>query len=130
MPEDRSSLEKLALSNGHVRYQVVVDTVDLTPLVEDLEGELSYIAQRLQGGNADVYEDYNRLKSEADFRVAIFCPIAFLFGVLAIRWTPFWWIGTAASFSLLYVGVSDGSYPSSEAAQDGLWSRCASSKAT
>jgi hypothetical protein len=84
LPEDRSSLEKLALSNGYVRYQVVVDTVDLTPLVEDLEGELSYIAQRLQGGNADVYEDYNRLQSEADFRVAIFCPIAFLFGVLAI----------------------------------------------
>jgi hypothetical protein len=106
LPRDRASLEKLALSNGYARYQLVVATVDLDPLVEDLLEELSYIAQRLHGRNADIYEDYNRLHAEADFRLAIFFPIASLFGVLAIRWQPVWWIGTAAAFALLYVGVA------------------------
>jgi hypothetical protein len=106
LPRDRSSLEQMVLSNGYARYQLVVATVDLDSLVEDLMDELSYIAQRLQGRNADIYEDYNRLQAEADFRLAIFFPIASLFGVLAIRWQPLWWIGTAAAFALLYVGVA------------------------
>jgi len=103
---DRSSLEKLALSNGYVRYCKIVETVDLAPLVEDLTGDLSYIAQRIQGRNADIYDDYDRLHAEADFRLAIFFPISSLFGVLAVRWQPLWWIGTAASFALLYAGVA------------------------
>ena len=106
LPRDRSSLEKLALSNGYARYQVIVATVDLDPLVADLMDELSYMAQRLHGPNTDIYEDYNRLQAEADFRIAIFFPIASLFGVLAIRWQPLWWIGTVAAFALLYVGVA------------------------
>jgi hypothetical protein len=106
LPRDRSKLEKLALSNGYARYQLVVETVNLSPLVEDLMDDLSYIAQRLHSRNADVYEDYNRLQAEADFRLAIFFPIASLFGVLAVRWQPLWWIATAASFTLLYVGVT------------------------
>ena len=105
-PRDRASLEKLTLSNGYARYQVVVATVDLDPLVENLMDELSYIAQRLDGRNSDIYEDYNRLEAESDFRLAVFFPIASLFGVLAIRWQPLWWIGTAAAFALLYVGVA------------------------
>jgi len=36
LPRDRSSLEKLALSNGYARYQAVAETADLTPLVDDL----------------------------------------------------------------------------------------------
>jgi hypothetical protein len=105
LPKDRSSLEKLALSNGYARYQIVVATVDLTPLVEGLADDLFYITQRLQGRNADVYNDYNRLQSEGDFRLAIFFPIAFLFGVLAIRWQPLWWIGAVAAIALVYSGV-------------------------
>jgi hypothetical protein len=106
LPRDRSSLEKLTLSNGYARYQTVAQTADLTPLVDDLMDDLPYIAQRLQGENIDINEEYNRLKAESDFRLAIFFPIASLFGVLAIRWQPLWWIGTAASFALLYLGVA------------------------
>lgn len=105
LPKGRSSFEKLALSNGYVRYQIVVATVDLTPLVDDLSGDLYNITQRLPSRNVDVYNDFNRLQSEADFRLAIFFPIVFLFGVLAIRWQPLWWIGTAAAIALLYSGV-------------------------
>lgn len=86
LPGDRSSLEELALSNGYVRYQVVSDTVDMTSLTEDLEADLPYITQRLQGRNSDLYGDYNRLQAEADFRLATFsyrvpvrgasCPMA------------------------------------------------------
>ena len=36
LPEDRASLEELALSNGYVRYQIVSDTVNMTSLTEDL----------------------------------------------------------------------------------------------
>jgi hypothetical protein len=106
LPRDRSSLEKLALSNDYARYQLVVETVDLDPLVNVLHDELSYIARRLHGQNVDIYQDYDRLHAEADFRLTIFFPIASLFGVLAIRWQPLWWIGTAAAFALLYVGVA------------------------
>lgn len=82
LPRDRSSLEKLALSNGWVRYQAVVATVDLSPLVEDLMDDLFYIAQRLRARNADIYDDFYRLQAEGDFRLAIFFPLASLFGVL------------------------------------------------
>jgi hypothetical protein len=106
LPRERPLLEQLALSNGYTRYQLVFDTVDLSPLVNDIHGELSYIARRLHGQNTDIYQDYDRLQAEADFRLAIFFPIASLFGVLAIRWEPLWWIGTAVAFALLYVGVA------------------------
>lgn len=106
LPRDRLSLKELALSNGYARYQVIVNTVDLAPLAEDLHDDLSYVAQRLHSRNTDIYDEYNRLQAEADFRLAIFFPIASLFGVLAIRWQPLWWIGTVASFALLYVGAA------------------------
>lgn len=106
LPRDRPALERLARSNGYARYQLIVETVDLSPLTDDIHNELSYIARRLHGQDNDIYQEYDRLQAEADFRLAIFFPIALFFGVLAIRWQPLWWIGTAAAFALLYVGVA------------------------
>ena len=106
LPKDRQALENLALRNGYARYQLIVETVDLNPLVDDLHGELDYVTRRLYGQNADIHQDYDRLQAEGDFRLAIFFPVASLFGVLAIRWQPLWWIGTVTAFALLYLAVA------------------------
>lgn len=102
---DRSSLEKSALEHKSKRYRLIVKVVDMEPLLDDLLNELPFIAERSRGSNADIYDNYYRLQAEGDFRLAIFFPVAALFGVLAIQGQPFWWAGTAASFVLLYLGV-------------------------
>jgi hypothetical protein len=52
----------------------------MTSMTEDLEADLPYITQRLQGRNADLYSDYNRLQAEADFRLAVFSLSRFCSG--------------------------------------------------
>jgi hypothetical protein len=105
-PADSARLEQLVLANGYQRSQIVHAVVDLAPLVDDIQEDLFFAAQRLRGKDDVIYDDYDRGQAEGDFRMAMALPVACVFAVLAIRSTPWWWIGLILPIVLIYVGVS------------------------
>lgn len=87
------------------RREVLRELVDIGGIVDSIESELDYIALRLRGRNDAIYDEYDRLQAEADFRVAMFPPVIAAFGVLTLRANPIWLIGMAAAVTLLYVSA-------------------------
>jgi hypothetical protein len=74
-------------------------------ILEDLANDLDLVATRLIDVKRDLYSEYDRLRSEADFRYAISLPIAMLLAVLAIKASPWWWIAEASVLLLFADGV-------------------------
>ncbi len=58
--------------------------------------ELQRIARRLRGQHNELYDEYDRLTGEADFRTAIAPALLAVASALAWIWTPLWLAGTIA----------------------------------
>jgi hypothetical protein len=100
------SLQALAVENRYVRGYLIRATVDVVALAAQLQGELYAISVRLRGTNDRLRDDIERLHSEADFRLAMFPPVATLLGVLAVRWHGLWLLVSLASVALIFVAVA------------------------
>ncbi len=98
-PTDQSELD------WDARREVLRQLVDIGGIVDSIESELDYIALRLRGRNDAMYDEYDRLEAEADFRVAMFPPVTAAFGILTGRAHPVWLLGVAAAITLLYVSA-------------------------
>ncbi|AQZ62430.1 unnamed protein product [[Actinomadura] parvosata subsp. kistnae] len=100
---DAQSVSELTATSGSARYHVLADVIDRDMIADKALPELSNIIHRLRATGSLVPEEFDRLQAEADFRIAMFPPLATLMGVLAIRSSPFWWLGTLAALTLIYV---------------------------
>jgi hypothetical protein len=92
----------LAIEQQRVLFRGVIR---IDPLVDGMVAELDSIALRFRSTHYTIYDEYDRLQSEADFRVAIFPPVVTLFMTLGVRWNLFWCVGALVAVALLYVGA-------------------------
>ena len=101
----RTRLETEAQSDAGVRRELLRMVVNVDRLVDDIESELDRIVFRLRVLNDAMYDEYDRLLSESEFRLAMSTPVLALFSVMATRWHPWWSAGVVVAVMLLYVGA-------------------------
>lgn len=71
---------------------------------DDCVRELESVPPRLLGKDPELWDAWDRLRAEAEFRVSIAIPLGALVAVLCVRWSALWIIGLAAVFFLMYLG--------------------------
>lgn len=98
--------------DAHIRNNLAVDE-----MAGELGTELWDIAARLRGAGDIAALEYDRLVSEADFRIAMFGPLAALCLVAAIRWNPLCLVVVLPLITLIYAGVAARSEAEEELAQ-------------
>lgn len=102
----KAEWEHLALAHRWTRHWVVRRVVDAETLADQLEADSYNIILRLRGSSDPLALEHDRLDSEADFRIAMFAPLAAACVVLAIRWSPWCLLALPFLITLIYVGVA------------------------
>lgn len=108
-PEDlpartKAEWEDRALTRHWTRHWIVGRVVDAEMLADQLRADSYKIILRLRGSSESVALEHDRLQSEADFRIAMFSPLAAACVVLAIRWNPWCLLALPFLITLIYVG--------------------------
>ncbi|MFF3376015.1 hypothetical protein ACFYXF_24055 [Streptomyces sp. NPDC002680] len=102
----KAEWETHALTRGWTRHWLVRQVVDAETLADQLKADRYDIILRLRGSAEPVALEHDRLQSEADFRIAMFGPLAAACVVLAVRWTPWCLLALPFLIVLIYVGVA------------------------
>lgn len=72
-----------------------------------LRNEFDVLAVRMQIERQALYDDYDRLRSEAELRFSIFVPLIILVGVMIWLWSPVTLLGIVVPFVLLRQGIRE-----------------------
>jgi hypothetical protein len=59
-------------------------------MIETLLREIRQLVTQLRVSSPALFDQYDRARGEAEFRISVAFPLIFLGGVLAWRWTPLW----------------------------------------
>ncbi|MHC3475219.1 hypothetical protein ACYF6T_42040 [Streptomyces sp. 7R007] len=102
----KAEWEHHALTHGWTRRWLVRQVVDAETLADQLKSDRYNIILRLRGSAEPVALEHDRLQSEADFRIAMFGPLAAACVVLAVRWNPWCLLTLPFLIVLIYVGVA------------------------
>lgn len=113
----RGVYESHLLRNYWARDAHIRKNLDVNEMAGELGTELWDIAARLRGAGDVTALEYDRLVSEADFRIAMFGPLAALCLVAAIRWNPLCLVAALPLVTLLYAGVAARAEADEELAQ-------------
>lgn len=74
-------------------------------LIENLTREIRQLVTRLRVSSPPLFDQYDRLRGEAEFRLSITFPLVFIGGVLAWKWTPLWLLLLPGIFLITRSGV-------------------------
>ncbi|WP_328834951.1 hypothetical protein [Streptomyces europaeiscabiei] len=102
----KAEWEHHALTHHWTRHWIVRRVVDAETPADQLKAELYNIILRPRGSSEPVALEHDRLQSEADFRIAMFSPLAAACVVLTIRWNPWCLLALPFLIVLIYVGVA------------------------
>jgi hypothetical protein len=105
--EDTSvaELERHALRDYDFRSDLIATVVPLDIYLNSWQRDSYLLAQRLIGRDDKIYESYDRLRSEGDFRLQMVMPVTFLITVLAVRFDPLYSLGYVIPFIFGYLGA-------------------------
>lgn len=98
-------LKNRAMTNLAVRVNILVMLVDIKQLVLLARKDLELMTPRLIGKDDAIHRVYDRLMSEGAFRVSMFLPMCYLFGILSLLVSPWWVTGLIVPCALLYLGA-------------------------
>jgi len=59
-------------------------------MIENLLREIRQLVTKLRVSSPPLFDQYDRARGEAEFRISVAFPLIFLAGVLAWKWTPLW----------------------------------------
>lgn len=115
LPQDIQDFLALAQWRGELGHDDSLDSDTLTDEDQRLQhlrtewfklisAEMADVATRLQAKNERLWGDYDRLRSEAEFRIGLVPPLSASFVVLAVSVSPFWLLGVAPVALLLSQG--------------------------
>lgn len=94
-----------AVADAAFRASVLALLVDVEQLVKVARKDLELMSPRLVGKDDAIHGDYDRLVSEGTFRISMFLPMCYLFGMLAWLLNPWWTAGLVVPWTLLYLGL-------------------------
>jgi hypothetical protein len=72
------------------RYLNQKQSSDEGPTIADVIADFPVVRTRLIHASPDTVSEYDRLRAEADFRSAIFIPLAGILAILVIKVSPLW----------------------------------------
>lgn len=105
-------IEKEALDDEIVRRQVVASLVDTYEYVESGKEDLAHLEYRLLGKEEQMYEEYDRLRSEGIFRLGLALPLVALCLTFAYIDSLWWMAGLPVPVVFAYLGA--GSFAEAE----------------
>jgi hypothetical protein len=94
LPEELKRIER-----ERVAHDAVIKSV-----TSRIKAEFEQLVTRLQIEREAVHNDFDRLKSEAEMRFSMFFPLIILCAICAIRWSPYFCLGTILPLWLLREG--------------------------
>jgi hypothetical protein len=101
----RHLLTSRALEDYAIRWNIMRVIVDTWQLAEAVRRDLENMAPRLIGREDGIYGEYDRLMSEGTFRTGMFLPMSYLFAVLGLVASSWWFLGLALPVAMLYLGA-------------------------
>jgi len=114
---DLSDLEKSAIAEWNASLPTNYrhhDPSDWTTLVwleldwemrSSLANEMQLLVTQLRVTSPPLFEQYDRARGEAEFRLSVAFPLAFVLTALAWRWTPLWLFLLVGVFLIMGSGV-------------------------
>lgn len=105
-------LKREVMQNHSTRWLLLKLVINIDGYLESSEDDVGYLAQRLLGVEDKVYDEFDRLYQEGNFRLGIASPLVFLCCVLVARESWWWLFGLIFPVVLAYVGAESyiGSY--------------------
>jgi hypothetical protein len=91
------------------RRQSIPDPIsnrDVREIVKEVFSERHDLITKLLIADKELYSEYDRLESEADFRRNIAIPLAVLFVIMAMRLNPLWWFGLVSVIMVFWQGTT------------------------
>jgi hypothetical protein len=79
---------------------------EIRSILKTLVMQRSDLRTKLLIADKELYGEYDRFESEAEFRMSIVIPLAALFVILALKLNPFWVLGLLSLVSIFLQGVS------------------------
>jgi hypothetical protein len=87
------------------KFVAAVEELIVTDYLSDLNRDLSLVPARLLGNDPELYNEYDRLQAEAQFRVAVSLPISFVATTLAVIHHPIWLLILLPLIALCATGI-------------------------
>lgn len=99
------AIERRAEENVSVRASLVFTIVDVEGHLSHGRDEVRYVRYRLAGREDQIYNEFDRIWSEAEFRLGLALPSLFLSVSLAIADSPLWLVGVMFSVAISYIAA-------------------------
>jgi hypothetical protein len=92
------------LSDDAISFFVLRHDLLAAAYVTAILSNLSAVGTQLQAKNRDLWDSYDRLTSEAQFRFGITPPLIVILAILAVQGTPWWLLLLIVPVTLLFQG--------------------------